>query len=236
MLAQADLSYQLLLHPVDAGAVSLLERHAVAAFVAWLHDQPETCEHYRAPLERSDAEGIAAAVFREAEAARASGPCRARLVDKSRAKSEYLMLLAHDSEVLGVRTRTDKDIFDNTKGGLPRAERELAAAAVSRLNGCIFCAWVHARFAIHPLKRADDVNVLLEEGLPSPRRGRNGAVVAPAAALSQTPPGFSAANAVSLLDSGFDVQEQLDLVLSAAFFNWANRLMLSIGEPTPAAA
>lgn len=160
----------------------------------------------------------------------------AGLVDKSRAKSEYFMLLAHDPEVLGARTRTDKDIFYNTKGGLPRAERELAAAAVSRLNGCIFCASVHARFAIHHLKRADEVTVLLEEGLPSPLRGRTGAVVAAAAALSQTPPAFSAANSASLLDSGFDVQEQVDLVLSAAFFNWANRLMLSIGEPTPAAA
>ena len=160
----------------------------------------------------------------------------AGLVDKSRAKSEYFMLLAHDPEVLGARTRTDKDIFYNTKGGLPRAERELAAAAVSRFNGCIFCASVHARFAIHHLKRADEVNVLLEEGIPSPLRGRTGAVVASAAALSQTPPAFQAAGAATLLEAGFDVQEQVDLVLSAAFFNWANRLMLSIGEPSPAAA
>ncbi|MEO5614359.1 MAG: alkylhydroperoxidase domain protein [Cypionkella sp.] len=159
----------------------------------------------------------------------------AGLVDKSRSKSEYFMLLARDPEVLGARTRTDKDIFYNTKGGLPRAERELAAA-VSRLNGCIFCASVHARFAIHHLKRADEVTVLLDEGIPSPLRGRNGAVVSAAAALSQTPPGFSAANAASLLDTGFDVQEQVDMLLSAAFFNWANRLMLSIGEPAPAAA
>jgi alkylhydroperoxidase domain protein len=160
----------------------------------------------------------------------------AGLVDKSRAKSDYFMLLAHDPEVLGARTRTDKDIFYNTKGGLPRAERELAAAAVSRLNGCIFCASVHARFAIHHLKSADQVNVLLDEGIPSPLRGRTGAVISAAAALTQTPPAFTVDNAATLLDAGFDVQEQLDLVLSAAFFNWANRLMLSIGEPTPAAA
>ena len=160
----------------------------------------------------------------------------AGLVDKSRAKSDYFMLLAHDPEVLGARTRTDKDIFYNTKGGLPRAERELAAAAVSRFNGCIFCASVHARFAIHHLKRADEVNVLLEEGIPSPLRGRVGAVVASAAALSQTPPDFTTAHAASLFESGFDVQEQVDLVLSAAFFNWANRLMLSLGEPSPATA
>ncbi len=77
--------------------------------------------------------------------------------------------------------------------------------------------------------------MLLEEGRFSPLCGRNGAVVAAAAALSQTPPGFSAAKATSLLDIGFDLQEPLDLVVSVAFFNWANRLTLAIGEPTPAA-
>ncbi len=45
-----------------------------------------------------------------------------------------------DPEVLEARTRTDKDIFYNPEAGLPRAERELAAAATSRLNGCIYCA------------------------------------------------------------------------------------------------
>lgn len=72
--AQAELSYQLLLHPADAGAVSLVERHAVTAYVAVLHGQPETRDHYRALLQRSAAAGVAAAVLREAEAARTQGP------------------------------------------------------------------------------------------------------------------------------------------------------------------
>lgn len=72
--AQAELSYHLLLHPAEAGAVTLSERHAVAAFVAWLHDQTETRDHYRVLLERSDAGEIAAAVLQQAEAARTSGP------------------------------------------------------------------------------------------------------------------------------------------------------------------
>jgi uncharacterized peroxidase-related enzyme len=69
------------------------------------------------------------------------------LVDASRIKSPYFRLLARDPDVLEARTRTDKDIFYNPEAGLPRAERELAAAATSRLNGCIYCASVHARFA-----------------------------------------------------------------------------------------
>ena len=56
----------------------------------------------------------------------------AGLVDRSRAKSEYFRLLVRDPEVLEARTKTDKDIFYNVADGLPRAERELAAAASSR--------------------------------------------------------------------------------------------------------
>jgi uncharacterized peroxidase-related enzyme len=69
------------------------------------------------------------------------------LID-ARAKSSLLSaLLVRDPDILEARTLTDNDIFYNTKDGLPRAERELAATAASRLNGCIYCASVHARFA-----------------------------------------------------------------------------------------
>ena len=74
------------------------------------------------------------------------------------------MLLARDPDILQFRTKTDKDIFYNTKSGLPRAERELSAAATSRYNGCIFCASVHARFATQFSKRHDEVQRLLDEG------------------------------------------------------------------------
>src|SRR6202012_6281828 len=86
------------------------------------------------------------------------------LVDASRVKSPYFRLLARDPDVLEARTRTDKDIFYNPDAGLPRAERELAAATVSRLNGCIYCASVHARVASTYSKRTEDVDKLLAQG------------------------------------------------------------------------
>ncbi len=58
----------------------------------------------------------------------------AALVDAARAKSPYFRLLARDPDALRARTRTDKDIFYNPDAGLPRAERELAAAATSRVQ------------------------------------------------------------------------------------------------------
>jgi alkylhydroperoxidase domain protein len=159
----------------------------------------------------------------------------AGLVDASRAKSPYFMLLARDPEILEARTKTDKDIFYNQAGGLPRAERELAATAASRLNGCIFCASVHARFASTHSKRGEDVQRLLDEGVGVKLDERWSAIVAAATALSQTPSEFGSEHVERLRQVGLDDLAILDAISAAAFFAWANRLMLSLGEPTPAA-
>lgn len=158
----------------------------------------------------------------------------AGLVDGSRAKSPYFMLLARDPEILEARTKTDKDIFYNSAGGLPRAERELAATAASRVNGCIFCASVHARFASTYSKRGEDVERLLDEGVGTKLDERWSAIVSAAAALTQTPPEFGPAHVDRLRQVGLDDLAILDVISAAAFFAWANRLMLSLGEPTPA--
>ena len=160
----------------------------------------------------------------------------ASLVDAARVKSAYFRLLARDPDVLEARTRTDKDIFYNPEGGLPRAERELAAAATSRLNGCIYCASVHARFAATYSKRTADVDKLLAEGIDADLDKRWNAIVAAAVALGETPISFGAKHIDELRAVGLDDDAIVDLINSASFFNWANRLMLSLGEPTPAAA
>ena len=159
----------------------------------------------------------------------------AGLVDASRAKSPYFMLLARDPEILEARTKTDKDIFYNPAAGLPRAERELSAAAASRANGCIFCASVHARFATTHSKRRDDVQRLLDEGVAVDIDPRWNAVIAASVALTATPAAFGAAEIERLRAVGLDDLAIADVIHGAAFFNWANRLMLSLGEPTAAA-
>lgn len=160
----------------------------------------------------------------------------AGLVDASRAKSPYFMLLARDPDILGARTRTDKDIFYNPEAGLPRAERELAAAATSRYNGCIYCASVHARFATHFSPRSDDIQRLLDEGVGAALDPRWDAIVAASVALSATPVAFEAAHVEALRAVGLDELAISDVIHGAAFFNWANRLMLSLGEPQAPAA
>lgn len=156
---------------------------------------------------------------------------RASLVDAARAKSPYFRLLARDPDILAARTRTDKDIFYNVTIGLPRADRELAAAAASRHNGCIYCASVHARFAATYSKREADIDRLLADGVATDLGDRWNAIVSAAAALTATPATFGAADIARLRAVGLDDQAIADVVQSAAFFNWANRLMLSLGEP-----
>jgi alkylhydroperoxidase domain protein len=156
---------------------------------------------------------------------------RAALVDAARIKSPYFRLLARDPDILEARTRTDKDIFYNVADGLPRAERELAAATASRVNGCIYCASVHSRFATTYSKRGEDVQRLLDQGVGVKLDPRWDAVVAASAAITATPSTFGATHVAALRAAGLDDAEIVDVINAASLFNWANRLMLSLGEP-----
>jgi alkylhydroperoxidase domain protein len=160
----------------------------------------------------------------------------AALVDAARAKSSYFRLLVRDPDVLEARTRTDKDIFYNPEAGLPRAERELAAAATSRFNGCIYCASVHARFAATYSKRVGDIDRLLANGVDTDLDARWNAIVAASVALTATPITFGPAHIDRLREVGLDDAAIVDVINAASFFNWANRLMLSLGEPSATGA
>ena len=160
----------------------------------------------------------------------------ASLVDAARVKSPYFRLLARDPDALEARTRTDRDIFYNPDGGLPRAERELAAAATSRFNGCIYCASVHARHAATYSKREEDVERLLGDGIAADVGERWNAIIAASVALTATPIVFGPEHVERPRRSGLDDLAIADVIHAAAFFNWANRLMLSLGEPATAPA
>ena len=157
---------------------------------------------------------------------------RDSLIEPARAGMPYFRLLARDPEALRARTLTDLDIFTNTDGGLPRSARELAAAVASRRNGCVFCASVHAAVATRESGRGDDVQRLLDEGVDADLGDPTwNAVSAASAALAATPPAFSGTHVEELRAAGLDEVAIVDVVNGAAFFSWANRLMLSLGEP-----
>lgn len=157
---------------------------------------------------------------------------RDALIEPARAKMPYFRLLARDPEALHARTLTDLDIFFNVSGGIGRAERELAAAATSRSNGCVFCASVHAAAATRESGREADVQRLLDEGVGADLGDATwNAVAAASVALAETPLGFGSDDIARLREVGWDDAEIIDVISGAAFFNWANRLMLSLGEP-----
>jgi len=61
------------------------------------------------------------------------------------------------------------------------------------------------------------------------------AIVAAAVALSTTPITFGSQHVKRLRRAGLDDLAIADVIHAASFFNWANRLMLSLGEPAAAA-
>lgn len=157
---------------------------------------------------------------------------RDALIEPARAAMPYFRLLARDPEALRARTLTDLDIFYNVSGGLGRAERELAAAATSRRNGCVFCASVHAAAATRESGREADVQRLLDEGTGADLGDDTwNAVVEASVALADTPLDFGPDHIARLRAAGLGDAEIVDVIGGAAFFNWANRLMLSLGEP-----
>lgn len=148
--------------------------------------------------------------------------------------SDYFRLLGRNLPVLEQRTLTDKGIF-YTAGGLPRKDRELAAAVASKVNGCIYCASVHARKAAQLSKQPDAVQRLLDtpagDLLSLGQEPRWQAEINFSASLSATPATASQQQIGALRELGLSDLELLDLVQSTAFFAWANRLMLTLGEP-----
>jgi uncharacterized peroxidase-related enzyme len=119
--------------------------------------------------------------------------------------------------------------------GLPRADRELSTVVVSRINGCIYCASVHAiRFA-QLTKRPDIVQRVLDEGVDTALEARHRAIADYTAKLTRSPQGLGAGDLAALRAVGLDDLEILDLTHAAAIFAWANRLMQTLGEPVTTA-
>ena len=146
--------------------------------------------------------------------------------------SPYYLLLVQDVDVLRERSRLYNAIMYGPRG-LARADRELAAVAVSRVNGCVYCASVHVQRYIQLTKRPDVMQRLLDEGVETDLPPRERAIVDFAVKLTRTPAALANADLAPLRQVGLNDQEILDLTHVVAMFAWANRLMQTLGEPVP---
>lgn len=153
-----------------------------------------------------------------------------RITPSNTKLSAYVLALAHDPEALRERSPLFNAVMYAPRG-LPRAERELATLAESVLNGCIYCASVHARRFAELTREPEIVHRFYDEGLDAPLDPRRRAIVDFAVALSHTPSEAGPRHLDALRAAGLADLEIFDLVASVAMFAWANRLMLTLGEP-----
>ncbi len=143
--------------------------------------------------------------------------------------SDFYLLLAHQPLVLSERSQAFNAIM-YAPGGLSRAEREVASTVVSRVNGCVYCASVHAQRFEQLAKRNDVMAQIFSEPDTAGTNARERAIVQASAALTRMPGAFGAQHLRPLRDAGLSDLEILDTLHAAALFAWANRLMLNLGE------
>ena len=153
-----------------------------------------------------------------------------KITPSNRAVGAYSLVLAHDPEALAERSPLYNGIMFGAKG-LPRADRELGAVAASRVNGCAYCASVHAlRFT--QLTREPEVMARIQrDGAEAALDPRRKAILDYSAKLTRDPAGITPADAAPLRAQGLTDLEILDLTHAVAMFAWANRLMQTLGEP-----
>jgi uncharacterized peroxidase-related enzyme len=144
--------------------------------------------------------------------------------------SDYYLFLVHQPEILRQRSIAFNAIM-YAPGGMSRAERELGATVVSRINGCVYCASVHAQRFEQMAKRQDVIAQVFENPLTAGTTDRERAIAAFSAELTSSPEALSAGSVEKLSAVGLNDDEILDLIHSVAIFAWANRLMLNLGEP-----
>ena len=148
----------------------------------------------------------------------------------SRAGSTYYETLASDLESVRTRTLLFSDIFES-EGGVPRADRELAATAT------ISHQWMRVlRLCPCPVVRKSSkertlVRGLLDEGVTTSLPPHQRAIVDLSSKLTTDPESLTAADLDRVRAIGISDLGILDLIQSAAIFANANRLMLTLGEP-----
>ena len=144
--------------------------------------------------------------------------------------SPYYLLLVHDVDALRERSRLFNAVMYGPRG-LARADRELASVAVSRVNGCVYCAAVHAQRYAQLTKQPEVIQRILDEGVATPLEPRARAIVDYSVKLTETPNQTTAADLAPLRAVGLTDLEILDLTHVIAMFAWANRLLQTLGEP-----
>jgi uncharacterized peroxidase-related enzyme len=154
-----------------------------------------------------------------------------KITPSNRAVGAYSLVLAHDPEALEQRSPLYNAIMFGAKG-LPRAERELGALVASRINGCAYCASLHAKRFTELTKAPEVMRRIQHDGVHAALEPRHKAILDYAAKLTRDPAAITPADAAPLRAQGLSDLDILDLTHAVAMFAWANRLMQTLGKAT----
>lgn len=155
---------------------------------------------------------------------------RAAAAVASRANSDYIAVLTNDFPSWKARDVVHHHTFagdDDAQTGW----RELGSVSASRVNGCVFCAAVHARIYAQKSGNHEVAEALLRDGVGAELPAIERAIVDLGAKVTVDPESLTVADLSPLRNLGFTDEEILDIANYAAFFANANRLMLTLGEP-----
>ncbi len=112
---------------------------------------------------------------------------------------------------------------------LSRAEREMVAVAISRLNGCDYCLAHHRAGLERLLPKRPGLAEALAGGETGDLGPREAALVAFATALTVAPGRMSEADIAELRTGGLDDRAILDLAQVVGYFNYVNRIVTGLG-------
>jgi uncharacterized peroxidase-related enzyme len=127
--------------------------------------------------------------------------------------------------------RTHLDMYMSIlygRSGLSRAERETIAVAVSAANGCKYCVKHHAD-ALSKYQKDKAIVAALAEGQQPVLGTRESALVAFARQVTLQPASMADSHVQLLRDAGLNDEEILMATLTAAYFNFVNRVVHTLG-------
>ncbi len=117
-------------------------------------------------------------------------------------------------------------------GPVSRAEREMVGVVVSRINGCAYCREHHAAGLrrLLPEDRRGIADMLVRgDEADAPLSDRERAMIGYASKLTRTPAEITQADIDAMRAAGLTDREILDVAQVAAYFAYANRIVLGLG-------
>lgn len=115
------------------------------------------------------------------------------------------------------------------KSGLSRKQREMVAVAVSNANACRYCTTHHTEALSKFLKEPDTIQAIKADYTRAPIERKERAMVEYALKVTRSPGAVNEADTQELRDEGFTDSDILDMTFVASYFNFVNRLVLSLG-------